>query len=575
MEGRRTIIWGGALTALVLLSLGGATAFNGGVVGLATGGSGGCNGAPQEVPDEVPDTVGAASPRMVAELSAGPSQQKIDSYLVPGHVIVKLNDDAARMLELVDGKLEPREDLIAALRGGDSWKATVAIHSPNSDWLEHFLEGGDGVVVDPGALPSKAVPNLGLIIDLEVPVGTEAEAVRSLQDVDIVAWVERASEVEAASTTDLRGYQWNIDTLQLDTIHRTYTGRDVVIAVVDTGIEAGHRAFEQAALMNCQDLLDTGKGCVDTNGHGSAMAGLLIQKPFNGAIGLVPDATVLPVKVLAENGRGLTTTAASGIVFAADEGADVINVSWGTYAESRVLQEVIQYALARGAVVVAAAGNDGYTDAVMKPAAFGDVISVGCVDMSGVVCKTSNRGDLVDVWAPGGDVSVDDDGDGLEDGVLAVGIEVDPQVGTVVIEGTSPATATASAAVAMILQDHELSASAIRDLLNDLGGPVTLGDKVLKTGLDMGRLASFDYRPGKADGAACQGGYECASGVCEGQGCGNDTPGTCASQTRACTLDLRPYCGCDDETFFAGGTCPNRRYEHAGECAKVLEPGGE
>jgi hypothetical protein len=70
----------------------------------------------------------------------------------------------------------------------------------------------------------------------------------------------------------------------------------------------------------------------------------------------------------------------------------------------------------------------------------------------------------------------------------------------------------------------------------------------------------------RPDGAECLASAECASGVCEGLGCGDDQPGACMGPGRACTRDLRPYCGCDGETFFSSGTCPNQRYEHPGAC---------
>lgn len=75
-----------------------------------------------------------------------------------------------------------------------------------------------------------------------------------------------------------------------------------------------------------------------------------------------------------------------------------------------------------------------------------------------------------------------------------------------------------------------------------------------------------------AAGSACLAAADCASGVCEGEGCGDDTPGTCAPDRRACTRDARPYCGCDGATFVAGGNCPLRRYAHKGACA-VAPPG--
>ena len=70
----------------------------------------------------------------------------------------------------------------------------------------------------------------------------------------------------------------------------------------------------------------------------------------------------------------------------------------------------------------------------------------------------------------------------------------------------------------------------------------------------------------KADGASCLASEECTSGICEGEGCGDTKPGTCAPANRACTRDLRPYCGCDGVTFRTSGSCPGRRFAYKGEC---------
>ena len=67
--------------------------------------------------------------------------------------------------------------------------------------------------------------------------------------------------------------------------------------------------------------------------------------------------------------------------------------------------------------------------------------------------------------------------------------------------------------------------------------------------------------------ASCLSTADCPTGsLCEGEGCGPETPGTCIGNNRACTRDLRPYCGCEGQTFLSGGTCPLRRYAHKGPC---------
>lgn len=67
-------------------------------------------------------------------------------------------------------------------------------------------------------------------------------------------------------------------------------------------------------------------------------------------------------------------------------------------------------------------------------------------------------------------------------------------------------------------------------------------------------------------GSSCLSGADCASGVCEGEGCDASSPGTCAPEVRPCSRDRRPYCGCDGETFFTSSTCVGRRYASKGPC---------
>jgi hypothetical protein len=76
-----------------------------------------------------------------------------------------------------------------------------------------------------------------------------------------------------------------------------------------------------------------------------------------------------------------------------------------------------------------------------------------------------------------------------------------------------------------------------------------------------------------AAGEPCLEAGDCASGVCEGPGCGPDQPGTCAPAQRACTRDLRPYCGCDGQTFRTSGSCPGQRFAFRGECGEVRGAG--
>jgi hypothetical protein len=100
---------------------------------------------------------------------------------------------------------------------------------------------------------------------------------------------------------------------------------------------------------------------------------------------------------------------------------------------------------------------------------------------------------------------------------------------------------------------------------SDSAGPDESGTTTRTDGDDPKReLAAGDGK--KADGSSCLAASECASGVCEGEGCGEDKPGTCAPTSRMCTRDLREYCGCDGVTFRASGSCAGARFSKREAC---------
>ena len=126
---------------------------------------------------------------------------------------------------------------------------------------------------------------------------------------------------------------------------------------------------------------------------------------------------MLPVRVLGAGGSGSLTDVADGIVWAVDEGADVINLSLGAGGGARAIEAAVRYARESGVVVVAASGNDG-RGTVSWPAAYADALAVGAVDFDGDRAPYSNGGDALDLVAPGGHTGVDANGDGYVDGVL-------------------------------------------------------------------------------------------------------------------------------------------------------------
>lgn len=91
-------------------------------------------------------------------------------------------------------------------------------------------------------------------------------------------------------------------------------------------------------------------------------------------------------------------------------------------------------------------------------------------------------------------------------------------------------------------------------------------DPVLQAPEAVERQPASEERGPLAAGEPCLQSSECASGVCEGQGCTDEEPGVCAEEPRPCTRDHRAYCGCDGQTFFSSSSCVGQRYAHPGTC---------
>ncbi|MGY1593103.1 S8 family serine peptidase [Geodermatophilus sp. SYSU D00708] len=174
---------------------------------------------------------------------------------------------------------------------------------------------------------------------------------------------------------------------------------DVVVAVLDTGV-APHPELAGALVagqnFTTSDTTDT----TDRHGHGTHVAGTIAADAGSAVEGVAAGARLMPVKVLPDSGSGISTWANAGIVWAADHGADVINMSLGGPGNSSVYAAAVDYARSKGVTVVAAAGNDN-SSAPFYPAATPGVVSVAAVDDAKAKAPFSNYGPSVDVAAPG------------------------------------------------------------------------------------------------------------------------------------------------------------------------------
>jgi hypothetical protein len=253
--------------------------------------------------------------------------------------------------------------------------------------------------VDEGDAPSFEIveTDLGGLADLlaDPADGTTVEPNGS-------AWI-------AATPPDPQAiHQWSLAANGIASAWDTTTGDgDIMIAVLDTGVDdsanLGERRLDGVSYVG-------GDPYVDPTGHGSWVAALAAAEHDDvGVAGVCPRCTILPVQVGDQFGRVPWSAAAQGITWAVDQGADIINLSFGGGTRSETLADAVAYALANDVIVIGAAGNNG-SGAEFYPAALDGVISVAAHDPSHDAYGWSNHGPWVDLAAAGCSVGAVDGG---------------------------------------------------------------------------------------------------------------------------------------------------------------------
>ena len=243
-------------------------------------------------------------------------------------------------------------------------------------------------------------------------------------------------------------YQWHLDNAGYGGINMesawdiTKGDPNVIVAVIDTGV--AYEDYEEfvdnpgrgkdywITYQQAPDLADTnfvaGYDFVndddhpnDDEGHGTHVAGTIAQSTNNsiGVAGVAFDTSIMPIKVLDSSGSGTYADIADGIYFAADNGAKIINMSLGGTSGSITLENAVAYAYGKWVTIICASGNDGSATTVSYPAAYDAYcIAVGATRYDEAVAYYSNGGPSLDLTAPGGDITVDQNEDGFADGVL-------------------------------------------------------------------------------------------------------------------------------------------------------------
>ncbi len=331
------------------------------------------------------------------------------------------------------------------------------------------------------------------------PRKTVAEMVAIYSRNPNVAYAEPNFIAQAFWTPDdlyYAPYQWHLDNpvyggINMEAAWDVTTGvQSVIVAVVDTGV--AYEDYQQTVRLNKRrsilvtyqqapdlastafvagyDFINDDAHANDDEGHGTHVTGTIAQSTNNalGVAGIAFNTSIMPVKVLDNRGSGSYAAIADGIYFAAVNGARVISMSLGGRSGSITLENALAYAHNLGVTIVCASGNDGFASTISYPAAYDAYcIAVGATRYDEAVAGYSNRGASLDLTAPGGDTSVDQNGDGYVDGVLQQTFGSSPtDFGYYFYQGTSMATPHVSGVAALLLaQDPTRTPVEIRSIL--------------------------------------------------------------------------------------------------------------
>jgi subtilisin family serine protease len=274
---------------------------------------------------------------------------------------------------------------------------------------------------------------------------------------------------------------WNINTGSLD----------VVVAVIDTGVDYEHRDLRnnmwvnEAELSGAAGVDDDGNGYIDDiygfsfvyyssdprddNGHGTHCAGIISAEGNNGLdiSGVCPRARIMAIKAMDWSGQGTLSDCVAAFYYAADNGADVTSNSWGSSFYSETMREAVDYVHSQGVVTVAAAGNSG-TDMLHYPAGYENVFAVAATNSNDEPAPFTNYGDWVDIAAPGVDIL------SLRANATSLGTVYDAY--TTVLSGTSMACPHASGACALLLATNPTLINAdVYDILVETADAVVPG----------------------------------------------------------------------------------------------------
>ena len=248
---------------------------------------------------------------------------------------------------------------------------------------------------------------LGVFI-MDVSDGNFDERLVELRNISGVGYVEPDYPVQAVDTIPNDpsfSSQYGLAAIRAPQGWDLSTGSPAVtIAILDSGVDLGHLELA-GKIVQGYDFVNNDNFPQDDYGHGTHVAGIAAAWGNNGLgiSGVSWGARILPLKVLNSTGGGSFSNVAAALVWAADHGAQIVNMSLGGSSYSQIMQDAVTYAAGNGVLMVAASGNAGM-NFVLYPARFSEVMAVGATDVSNQYVSFSNYGAEIDVAAPGASI---------------------------------------------------------------------------------------------------------------------------------------------------------------------------
>ena len=386
--------------------------------------------------------VAANEPKAAAPEEAGaPPVVSSEGEIVPGEVVVKFRDSS-------------RGPEVAAARG-----LTIA--------------------ADAGGLP-KGFPAVfstnGRAVDQVLTELRADPAVEYAEPSYVVQLAEEGAVAAVAVNDPKLGVQYSLSQMRVSDAWSLSKGASNLVAVLDTGVQANHPDLSGRVVAG-YDFVNGDSNAADDNGHGTWVAGIIAAKSNDGygMAGISWSDRILPVKIMNASGTGSTSHLTSGIVWAANQGAKVINMSVGGFPYSQYVQDAVNYAWSKGAVLIGAAGNNNREER-FYPASYTNVVSVSATQANDEFSHWSSWGPAVDVSAPGSSVLATN---------CTASICPHPDWGShVQVSGTSFATPNVAGVVALIRARYPSYS------------PQQVVDRLIGTTDDLG-YAGWDNRYGR------------------------------------------------------------------------------